>query len=82
VLDVPDPAIEEATDVIITVTSTGVCDSDLHLYGVLGAYLKGATSWAARLWVVSPKSGPSWRGSMSAIGSSPVQHLLRALPDV
>jgi Zn-dependent alcohol dehydrogenase len=40
VLDVPDPAIEEATDVIITVTSTAVCGSDLHLYGVLGAYLK------------------------------------------
>ena len=40
VLDVPDPVIEEATDVIITVTSTAICGSDLHLYGVLGPYLK------------------------------------------
>ena len=39
VLDVPDPVIEEATDVIITVTSTAICGSDLHLYGVLGPYL-------------------------------------------
>jgi threonine dehydrogenase-like Zn-dependent dehydrogenase len=40
VFDVPDPVIEEATDVIITVTSTAICGSDLHLYGVLGPYLK------------------------------------------
>ncbi len=36
---VPDPTIEEPTDVIIRVTSTGICGSDLHLYEVLGAYL-------------------------------------------
>jgi len=29
---VPDPKIEEATDVIIKVTSTCICGSDLHLY--------------------------------------------------
>jgi threonine dehydrogenase-like Zn-dependent dehydrogenase len=33
---VPDPAIEEATDVIVRITSTGICGSDLHLYEVLG----------------------------------------------
>ena len=37
--DVPDPAIEEPTDAIIKVTSTGLCGSDLHLYEVLGAYI-------------------------------------------
>ncbi|GAC1491828.1 MAG: zinc-dependent alcohol dehydrogenase [Solirubrobacteraceae bacterium] len=36
---VPDPAIEEPTDAIIRVTSSGLCGSDLHLYEVLGAYL-------------------------------------------
>ena len=34
---VPDPTIEEPTDAIIRVTSTGICGSDLHLYEVLGA---------------------------------------------
>ncbi|MGW7054383.1 zinc-dependent alcohol dehydrogenase [Streptomyces sp. NPDC054887] len=36
---VPDPRIEEPTDVIVRVTSTGICGSDLHLYEVLGPYL-------------------------------------------
>ncbi|HEX7303423.1 alcohol dehydrogenase catalytic domain-containing protein, partial [Lentzea sp.] len=40
VVDVPDPKIEEPTDAIIRVTSTAICGSDLHLYGVLGPYLK------------------------------------------
>jgi threonine dehydrogenase-like Zn-dependent dehydrogenase len=36
---VPDPRIQESNDVIIKVTSTAFCGSDLHLYGVLGPYL-------------------------------------------
>ena len=40
VTDVPDPKIQEPNDAIIRVTSTAICGSDLHLYGVLGPYLK------------------------------------------
>jgi len=40
VTDVPDPRIEAPTDAIIRVTSTAICGSDLHLYDVLGPYLK------------------------------------------
>jgi threonine dehydrogenase-like Zn-dependent dehydrogenase len=36
---VPDPAIEQPTDAIVRVTSSGICGSDLHLYEVLGAFL-------------------------------------------
>jgi threonine dehydrogenase-like Zn-dependent dehydrogenase len=36
---VPDPRIEEPNDAIVRVTSTAICGSDLHLYGVLGAFL-------------------------------------------
>jgi threonine dehydrogenase-like Zn-dependent dehydrogenase len=36
---VEDPRIEEPTDAIIRVTSTGLCGSDLHLYEVLGPFL-------------------------------------------
>ena len=39
ITDVPDPTIEQPTDAIIRVTSTAICGSDLHLYGVLGPYL-------------------------------------------
>ena len=36
---VPDPSIEQPTDAIIRVTSSGLCGSDLHLYEVLGPFL-------------------------------------------
>ncbi|CAD5922500.1 zinc-dependent alcohol dehydrogenase [Streptomyces cyaneofuscatus] len=36
---VPDPKIQDPTDIIVKITSTGICGSDLHLYEVLGPYL-------------------------------------------
>ncbi|MFD8891915.1 zinc-dependent alcohol dehydrogenase [Streptomyces sp. NPDC059558] len=36
---VPDPKLHDRDDVIIKVTTTGLCGSDLHLYEVLGAFL-------------------------------------------
>ncbi|MEV5483077.1 MULTISPECIES: zinc-dependent alcohol dehydrogenase [Streptomyces] len=36
---VPDPTIQEPTDIIVRITSTGICGSDLHLYEVFGPYL-------------------------------------------
>ncbi|MFY1575477.1 zinc-dependent alcohol dehydrogenase [Verrucosispora sp. WMMD703] len=38
--EVPDPGIEDPTDAIVRITSTAICGSDLHLYEVLGPYLK------------------------------------------
>ncbi|MEU8775603.1 zinc-dependent alcohol dehydrogenase [Streptomyces sp. NPDC048606] len=36
---VPDPTIQAADDIVVKVTTTGLCGSDLHLYEVLGAFL-------------------------------------------
>ena len=36
---VPDPSINESTDAIIKITSTGICGSDLHLYEVMGPFM-------------------------------------------
>ena len=36
---VPDPTLQSSTDAIISVTSTAICGSDLHLYEVLGPFL-------------------------------------------
>src|SRR3954449_295582 len=36
---VPDPSIQDPTDVIVRVTSSGICGSDLHLYEVLGPFM-------------------------------------------
>jgi threonine dehydrogenase-like Zn-dependent dehydrogenase len=38
--EVPDPSIQEPTDALIRVTSSGICGSDLHLYGVLGMFME------------------------------------------
>jgi threonine dehydrogenase-like Zn-dependent dehydrogenase len=40
VTEVPDPVIEQTTDAVVRVTSTAICGSDLHLYGVLAPYLQ------------------------------------------
>jgi threonine dehydrogenase-like Zn-dependent dehydrogenase len=37
---VADPSIEQPTDAIIRVTSSGICGSDLHLYEVLGPFME------------------------------------------
>jgi threonine dehydrogenase-like Zn-dependent dehydrogenase len=36
---VPDPTIKEPDDVIVRVTSSGICGSDLHLYELFGPFL-------------------------------------------
>lgn len=36
---VPDPRIEKPDDIIVKVTSSGICGSDLHLYELFGPYL-------------------------------------------
>ena len=37
--EVPDPRVEQPTDAVIRVTTTGLCGSDLHLYEVLGPFM-------------------------------------------
>ena len=39
VREVPDPRIEQPNDIVIKVSSTAICGSDLHLYSVLGPFL-------------------------------------------
>ena len=38
--EVPDPTIQQPTDAVIRLTSTGLCGSDLHLYEVLGPFME------------------------------------------
>ncbi len=39
VVDVPDARIEEPTDAVVRITSTGLCGSDLHLYDPLTPFM-------------------------------------------
>ena len=68
---VPDPTIQEPTDAIVRITSTGLCGSDLHLYEVLGAvHRRAATSSATSRWGSSRRSAPRSRTSRPATASS------------
>ena len=37
--EVPDPTIQDPTDAIIRITSSGLCGSDLHLYEPLSPFM-------------------------------------------
>src|SRR5919112_6697376 len=37
--EVPDPTIQEPTDAIVRITTTGLCGSDLHLYDPLTPFM-------------------------------------------
>jgi threonine dehydrogenase-like Zn-dependent dehydrogenase len=36
---VPDPAIQEPTDMVVRITTTAICGSDLHTYEVMGPFM-------------------------------------------
>src|SRR5919112_801992 len=55
---VPDPSIKEPNDVIVRVTSTAVCGSDLHLYGVLGMYMDAGDILGHEAMGVVEDAGP------------------------
>jgi len=65
VTEVPDPRIEEPTDAIIKVTSTAICGSDLHLYGVLGPYLKPGDVLGHEAMGIVEEVGPGAAGHLS-----------------
>lgn len=38
--NVPDPVIQRPNDIIVRITSTAICGSDLHLYEVMGPFME------------------------------------------
>jgi len=38
--EVQDPSIQQPTDAIVRITSSGICGSDLHLYEVMGPFMR------------------------------------------
>jgi threonine dehydrogenase-like Zn-dependent dehydrogenase len=56
---VPDPGIVDPTDVIVRVTSTGICGSDLHLYEILGPFLDAGDVLGHEAMGVVEQVGPS-----------------------
>ena len=48
--NVPDPTIEDASDIIIKITTTAICGSDLHLLDGYARIWKRAMSSATNRW--------------------------------
>ncbi|MER6440207.1 MULTISPECIES: zinc-dependent alcohol dehydrogenase [unclassified Streptomyces] len=55
---VPEPVIEQPDDVIVRITSTGICGSDLHLYEVLGPFLEPGDILGHESMGVVEEAGP------------------------
>src|SRR3954466_15608469 len=92
---VPDPTIQEPTDAIIRITSSGLCGSDLHLYEVLGPFITPGdilghepVGGGAGVGSAGADGGGGSGGLRGAArrrrgsGCDPVQHLVRPLLDV
>ncbi|MFE2570479.1 zinc-dependent alcohol dehydrogenase [Streptomyces mirabilis] len=58
---VPDPVIEQPDDVIVRITSTGICGSDLHLYEVLGPFMDPGDILGHEAMGVVEEAGPEVR---------------------
>ena len=78
--NVPDPQIEQPTDAIIRVTSSGICGSDLHLYEVLGPFIDaGDILGHEPMGIVEEVGAEVTAHQAGRPRRHPVQHLLRAL---
>jgi threonine dehydrogenase-like Zn-dependent dehydrogenase len=55
---VPDPVLQARTDVIIRVTSTAICGSDLHLYETLGPFLDAGDILGHEAMGIVEETGP------------------------
>src|ERR1700744_2686484 len=69
--NVPDPTIERPDDIIVRITSTGLCGSDLHLYTVLAPYLDAGDVLGHEPMGVVEATGPAL--GASALHVSPVR---------
>ena len=80
---VPDPTIEEPTDAIVRITSTGLCGSDLHLYEVMAPFMtEGDILGHEPMGIVEAVGSEVHPHRAGRPGGDPVQHLLRSLRDV
>ena len=56
--EVPDPKVQEPTDAVVRITSSGICGSDLHLYEVLGPFMNDGDIMGHEPMGVVEEAGP------------------------
>ena len=60
--EVPDPTIQEPTDAIVRITTTGLCGSDLHLYDPLTPFMTPGDIVGHEPMGIVEEVGPEVRG--------------------
>ena len=78
----PDPVIQEPTDVIIEITSSGICGSDLHLIEVMAPFMTVGDVMGHEPMGIVQRSARRHRGEGRRPRRRPVQHLVQHLLDV
>ncbi|WP_318211812.1 MULTISPECIES: zinc-dependent alcohol dehydrogenase [unclassified Streptomyces] len=58
---VPDPVIVDPTDVVVRVTSSGICGSDLHLYELFGPFMDAGDILGHEAMGIVEEVGPDVR---------------------
>ena len=79
--DVPDPIIAEPTDVIVQITSTNICGSDLHMYEGRTEIEKGRVLGHENLGQVK-EVAPPWPRKGRRLGLHAIQYQLWPLPEL
>ncbi|KAL8415429.1 hypothetical protein RB596_006152 [Gaeumannomyces avenae] len=68
--EIPFPRIEEPEDVIVRITTSALCGTDLHGTAASWAAQTSPTRWATRAWAWCTRSAPPSTASRSATASS------------
>ena len=82
VTDVPDARIEEPTDVLVRITTTNICGSDLHMYEGRTSVETGTVFGHENMGIVEEVGSAVTRIRVGDRVSVPVQHRLRHLPQL
>ena len=82
VKDVPDAKIERPTDVLVRITTTNICGSDLHMYEGRTDFETGRTFGHENLGEVVEVGDGVGQGQGRRTGGAAVQRRLRVLQEL
>ena len=81
VKDVRDPKIQEPRDIILRLTTTAICGSDLHIYDGYIPMMEKNDILGHEFMGIVEETGPN-HSLKKGLGSHPIPHFMRRLPFV
>lgn len=80
--EIPDAKIEHPVDVLVRITSTNICGSDLHMYEGRTSFEPGRSFGHENLGEVVETGPAVSKVKVGERGGTAVQHLLRILQEL